>query len=144
MYNASIITISDKGFTGEIEDICGKYVTSLLKKDHFNIISYSIIPNLDKIIEKNIIKCVSIYKVKLVIIIGFSSKVKSLLTNQIDSVNYAIDNILDDLKGECIIGVMNKSMIISASENVYNNKGVFKNIISILLQGSNIINLNEE
>jgi molybdenum cofactor synthesis domain-containing protein len=50
MYTASIITISDKGYKGEREDLTGPKIKDFLKKNNFEVLYTKIIPD-----EKNMI-----------------------------------------------------------------------------------------
>ena len=45
MYTVGIVTLSDKGFRGEREDISGKKIMELLPEDRYQVNSYKILPD---------------------------------------------------------------------------------------------------
>jgi len=70
MYKVCVIVISDKGYTGEEEDINGKTVEDYFKKNKFNIAVYSIVPETKEILKRFLIKCCDEYEVDLIITLG--------------------------------------------------------------------------
>ena len=51
MFKASVITVSDKGFRGEREDTAGPLAASLLKASGYEVITVSIVPDEQPMIE---------------------------------------------------------------------------------------------
>ncbi len=51
MFNASVITISDKGFRGEREDTAGPLAASMLKAAGYTVIAQTIVPDEQPLIE---------------------------------------------------------------------------------------------
>ena len=51
MFQASVITVSDKGFCGEREDTAGPLAASLLKSAGYEVIAVSIVPDEQPMIE---------------------------------------------------------------------------------------------
>ena len=51
MFKASVITVSDKGFRGEREDTAGPLAASLLKEAGYEVITVSIVPDEQPLIE---------------------------------------------------------------------------------------------
>ena len=51
MFKASVITVSDKGFRGEREDTAGPLAASLLKAAGYEVITVSIVPDEQPMIE---------------------------------------------------------------------------------------------
>ena len=51
MFQASVITISDKGFRGEREDTAGPLAASMLKEASYEVITISIVPDEQPLIE---------------------------------------------------------------------------------------------
>ena len=45
MYNAAVITVSDKGYRGEREDTSGPNLCNILKEHGFEVVYTSIIPD---------------------------------------------------------------------------------------------------
>ena len=56
MYTVGIVTLSDKGFRGEREDISGKKIMELLPEDRYQVNSYKILPDEKEQIEKELIR----------------------------------------------------------------------------------------
>jgi molybdopterin adenylyltransferase len=56
MYQAGILTISDKGAQGEREDKSGKLMSDLLKEAGFNIAIYAVVPDEEDTIVQTLIK----------------------------------------------------------------------------------------
>ncbi|MBD7912963.1 MULTISPECIES: molybdopterin-binding protein [Clostridium] len=73
MYKACVIVISDKGYTGEEEDIMGKYLVDLLRKNKFDITAYTIVPEIKDIFKRFLIKCCDEYGVELVVTVNSNS-----------------------------------------------------------------------
>lgn len=70
MLKASILTISDKGFIGEREDITGKVIKEMLEKNGYEVLYYKIIPDdIDKIADE-LIKNSDELKVDLILTNG--------------------------------------------------------------------------
>ena len=44
-YRVGIVTLSDKGFKGEREDLSGPKIKSLLPKEKYEVVSYCILPD---------------------------------------------------------------------------------------------------
>lgn len=59
MYEAGILTISDKGAQGKREDKSGKLMSDLLKEASFNIAIYAIVPDEEVTITQTLIKWVN-------------------------------------------------------------------------------------
>mgnify|MGYP002100795439 CR=1 FL=1 len=53
-YRVGIVTLSDKGFKGEREDLSGPKIKSLLPTEKYEVISYCILPDDQKAIEKEL------------------------------------------------------------------------------------------
>ena len=70
MYTAAVITVSDKGSTGEREDLSGAIVREILEKEGYEIAYSSIIPDEQKQIEQELIKCADELKIALVLTTG--------------------------------------------------------------------------
>ena len=45
MYNAAVITVSDRGAKGEREDLSGPVIIEILKKNNIVVSDYTIIPD---------------------------------------------------------------------------------------------------
>lgn len=58
LYTAAVITVSDKGYKGEREDVSGNVIKDLLTKNGFEIVSYNIVPDeKDMICEALVSEC---------------------------------------------------------------------------------------
>lgn len=53
-YRVGIVTLSDKGFKGEREDLSGPKIKSLLPTEKYEVVSYCILPDDQKTIEKEL------------------------------------------------------------------------------------------
>jgi len=77
MYSASVITVSDKCFEGEREDIAGPAVCEFLKASGFAVEYTAVVPDEQDIIEQELIKCADEFDSALIITTGgtgFSSR----------------------------------------------------------------------
>ena len=54
MFQASVITISDKGFRGEREDTAGPLAASMLKEAGYDVIAQTIVPDEQPLIEQEL------------------------------------------------------------------------------------------
>ncbi|MDR1733529.1 MAG: MogA/MoaB family molybdenum cofactor biosynthesis protein [Oscillospiraceae bacterium] len=45
MYNAAVLTVSDKGYTGQREDLSGPLIMEMLREAGYNVLSLSIVPD---------------------------------------------------------------------------------------------------
>ncbi len=70
MYNAAVITVSDKGFSGEREDTGGPLVCELLKKAGYEIAYTSIVPDERELIEKELIHTADALDIALTVTTG--------------------------------------------------------------------------
>ena len=70
MYNAAVITISDKGSVGQREDTAGPAITEILKNNNYNVSYTNIISDDLDGIKKELIKCTDELKLALVITTG--------------------------------------------------------------------------
>jgi len=70
MYTAAVITVSDKGSKGEREDLGGPVVGALLEDEGYEIVHRSIIPDEQKVIEQELIKCADELDIALVVTTG--------------------------------------------------------------------------
>ena len=70
MYTAAVITVSDKGSAGQREDLGGPAVSALLEDAGYEIVHRAIIPDEQKIIEQELIKCADGLDIALVVTTG--------------------------------------------------------------------------
>ncbi|MEN8904969.1 MAG: MogA/MoaB family molybdenum cofactor biosynthesis protein [Clostridiales bacterium] len=70
MYKVSIITISDKGYLGEREDLSGKLIQDIMIKREYEIDDYIIVPDDKEKISEELIKMTDINKVNLILTNG--------------------------------------------------------------------------
>jgi len=70
MFTAAVITVSDKGYAGEREDLAGPLVRGLLMNNGFSVIYYTIVPDEQAEIEKELIKCSDELDIALVVTTG--------------------------------------------------------------------------
>lgn len=70
MYTVGVVTVSDKGFREEREDISGKKIIELLPKEHYEVISYQIVPDEQKQIEEELLRLSDICGCQLILTTG--------------------------------------------------------------------------
>lgn len=69
-YTVGILTLSDKGFSGDREDISGKRIRELLPEEKYHIISYRILPDEQAEIEQELRRLADEEKCNLVLTTG--------------------------------------------------------------------------
>lgn len=69
-YTAAVITVSDKGFRGERVDTSGPALCELLKKDDWDVVYTSVIPDESDRIQAELIKCADELGITLVLTTG--------------------------------------------------------------------------
>ncbi|MGL4108937.1 molybdopterin-binding protein [Clostridium sp. LP20] len=134
MYKASVITVSDKTFTGEREDTSGEYITNYLKEKDFEIVSYGIIPETDEIIRRNLIKCCDVYKVDLLIAIGITRETFGrIFEDKVLGLNEVIKDIdMKILNKETSIGVRCETLLVNITNYKENYESDFDGIVNFL------------
>jgi len=70
MFNAAVITVSDKGSAGEREDLAGPLISELLVEKGFDVVYTSIVPDERELIERELIKCADELSIALVVTTG--------------------------------------------------------------------------
>ncbi len=70
MIKTAVITVSDKGASGQREDISGKLIEKILKPIGANIVWYKIVPDELNLIKNALIEAVEIHKADLVLTTG--------------------------------------------------------------------------
>ncbi len=70
MYNAAVITVSDKGYHGEREDTSGPNLCNILKEHGFEVAYTSIIPDDAAMIQAELCKCADELGIALVLTTG--------------------------------------------------------------------------
>ena len=70
MYTASVITVSDKCFDGEREDLSGPVVCNLLESSGYTVEHTVIVPDEQDIIEHELIKCTDELDIALIVTTG--------------------------------------------------------------------------
>ena len=70
MYTAAVITVSDRGAAGEREDLGGPLVREMLENEGYQVSYTAIVPDEQKSIEDELIKCADELGVALVVTTG--------------------------------------------------------------------------
>jgi len=70
MYTAAVITVSDKGYGGAREDLSGPAVRSALESAGYRVVYAAMVPDEQKKIEAELIKCADEMRVSLVLTTG--------------------------------------------------------------------------
>ena len=69
-YTAAVITISDKGYRGEREDISGPNLVKILTEKGFDVTYTAIVPDEAEMIQSELLKCADEKKIALVLTTG--------------------------------------------------------------------------
>ena len=70
MYTAAIITISDKCTAGEREDLSGPVIQEMLENEGYNVVHTAIVPDEQKLIENELLKCADELDIALAVTTG--------------------------------------------------------------------------
>ena len=70
MYKAAVITVSDRGFAGEREDLSGPAVREMLENGGFEVAFVSIVPDEQGLIERELVRCADELDIALVVTTG--------------------------------------------------------------------------
>ena len=70
MYTAAVITVSDKGSAGEREDSGGPLVCKMLENAGYTVVHTEIVPDEQKLIERELIRCSDELDIALVVTTG--------------------------------------------------------------------------
>jgi len=70
MYNASVITVSDRCFDGECEDHSGPVVREMLEAAGFKVEYTSVVPDQQDIIEHELVKCADELDIAFIVTTG--------------------------------------------------------------------------
>ena len=70
MYNAAVITISDKGYLGQREDTSGPNLVRILTEKGFEVTNTAIIPDDREMIQAELLKCADELGIALVLTTG--------------------------------------------------------------------------
>lgn len=111
MYKACVIVISDKGYTGEEEDVLGKNITKFLRENKFDIAAYTIVPEIKDIFKRFLVKCCDEYGVELVVAVNSNNLVREVDDEVEDGIEVFKDelNLINDknldlsVRGETLI-----------------------------------------
>lgn len=69
-YTVGVVTLSDKGFHGEREDVSGKRIMELLPEEKYQVVSYKILPDEQEWIEDELRRLADEGKCNLVLTTG--------------------------------------------------------------------------
>ncbi len=86
MFTVGIITVSDKGFTGEREDVSGKLIEEIVKEKGYKVVSMGIVPDEADDIRKALIYMADKEKVDLILTTGGTGFSKRDITPEITEV----------------------------------------------------------
>lgn len=70
MFTVAILTVSDKGWSGERQDVSGRAVQEILSKIDARIVNYGIVPDEKELIAKKLVKWADEDKVDVIITTG--------------------------------------------------------------------------
>ena len=70
MYTAAVITVSDKGFAGEREDLGGPLVREMLESEGYEVVYTATVPDERELIARELVKCADELDIALVMTTG--------------------------------------------------------------------------
>jgi molybdenum cofactor synthesis domain-containing protein len=70
MYRLAVLTVSDKGFKGEREDLSGTLITEMLSQPEYNLVFYEIVPDDEKMISDKLSIWADQFELNLIITTG--------------------------------------------------------------------------
>ncbi len=70
MFSVGIITASDKGFSGEREDLSGKLIAELVRAHGYQVEKYLILPDEEEVLAKEMVHMADELKVNLILTTG--------------------------------------------------------------------------
>lgn len=126
-FTAAVITLSDKGFRGEREDLSGPAIMERLKKEGYEIVEYILIPDNEELLKKSLLRLTDQRDVNLILTTGGTGcsprditpeVTKSIFDKEIPGISEAIR--AESLKftphamlSRGVSGIRNKSIIIN-------------------------------
>jgi len=70
MFTVGILTISDKGWTGERQDVSGKVAREILSQQDITVVNYDIVPDEKELIAQKLVKWVDEDKLDVIVTTG--------------------------------------------------------------------------
>lgn len=126
-FTAAVITLSDKGFKGEREDVSGPTIINKLKDEGYEVVEYILIPDDKKMLQQSLKRLADQRDVNLIITTGGTGcaprditpeATKEVLDKEVPGISEAIR--LESLKitphvmlSRGVSGIRNKSLIIN-------------------------------
>ena len=127
-YRVGIVTLSDKGFKGEREDLSGPKIKSLLPTEKYEVVSYCILPDDQKAIEKELCRLADEEQCALILTTGGTGFSKRDVTPE------ATQAVCDRMAMGIADAIRNYSMTIT-------DRAMFSRAVSGLRKKTLIINL---
>ena len=127
-YRVGIVTLSDKGFKGEREDLSGPKIKSLLPTEKYEVVSYCILPDDQKAIEKELCRLADEEQCALVLTTGGTGFSKRDVTPE------ATQAVCDRMAMGIADAIRNYSMTIT-------DRAMFSRAVSGLRKKTLIVNL---
>lgn len=126
-FTAAIITLSDKGFKGEREDLSGPAIISRLKEEGYEIVEYILIPDEANMLKKSLMRLADQRDVNLILTTGGTGcsprditpeATKEVIEKEVPGISEAIR--MESLKftshamlSRGVSGIRNKSLIVN-------------------------------
>lgn len=128
MFTAYIITVSDKGSTGERFDESGRVIDEILKNNGYKVIDRIIIPDEQEIIEEKLIFASDVLKAHLILTTGGTGFSKRDVTPEA-TINIATKNafgICDAIRQYSL--TITKKAMLSRAVSVIRNESLIINL----------------
>jgi len=122
MFKASVITVSDKGFRGEREDTAGPLAASLLKEAGYEVITVSIVPDEQPLIEAELRRHADALGASLILTSGGTGFSKRDVTPEapIAGCERMAPGIPEAMRAYCL-NITNRAMLSRAQAGLYHD-----------------------
>ena len=122
MFQASVITVSDKGFRGEREDTAGPLAAQMLREAGYEVIALSIVPDEQALIEAELKRHADVLGVSLILTSGGTGFSKRDVTPEatIAVCERMAPGIPEAMRAFCL-NITNRAMLSRAAAGLYHD-----------------------
>ena len=153
MYKVAVLTVSDKCFKKEREDKSGKIVMELLKKHHFEVIKYEVIPDEPSMIKERLVEYCDNIEIDLVLTTGGTGFAPRDFTPEAtkEVIEREVPGIPEAMRAEClkfspramlsrsIAGIRGRTLIVNLPGSPKGAKESLEVILDVLAHGLDMI-----
>ena len=122
MFQASVITVSDKGFRGEREDTAGPLAAQMLREAGYEVIAQSIVPDEQALIEAELKRHADVLGASLILTSGGTGFSKRDVTPEatIAVCERMAPGIPEAMRAYCL-NITNRAMLSRAAAGLYHD-----------------------